>query len=180
MPTGCRGPARVSGRARERPGLIYGTRPSPRNTAAGLSNRSLSREKSVTQSSVTDSDLRKRVTGSRAWRRLSSAAYPPGAPGSGARPSSGSPDKARMVARSAERSVAAGTRGGRGWRGDPHCVPWRPAHLRHVPGAAGHRAGPGWTQAVSREIAGFLRSSVTAAWRHGWQPASWPGTSAGS
>lgn len=24
---------------------------------------------------------------------------------------------------------------------------------------------PGWTQAVSREIAGFLRSSVTAAWR---------------
>ena len=30
---------------------------------------------------------------------------------------------------------------------------------------------PGWTQAVSREIVGFLRSSVTAAWRHGWQPA---------
>ncbi len=30
---------------------------------------------------------------------------------------------------------------------------------------------PGWTQAVSREIAGFLRSSVTAAWRRGWQPA---------
>ena len=29
----------------------------------------------------------------------------------------------------------------------------------------------GWTQAVSREIAGFLRSSVTGAWRHGWQPA---------
>ena len=30
---------------------------------------------------------------------------------------------------------------------------------------------PGWTQAVSREIAGFLRLSVTAAWQHGWQPA---------
>src|SRR6266567_3277629 len=30
---------------------------------------------------------------------------------------------------------------------------------------------PGWTQAVSRAIAGFLRLSVTAAWRHGWQPA---------
>ncbi len=30
---------------------------------------------------------------------------------------------------------------------------------------------PGWTQAVSREITGFLRLSVTAAWRHGWQPA---------
>ena len=30
---------------------------------------------------------------------------------------------------------------------------------------------PGWTQAVSRVIAGFPRSSVTAAWRHGWRPA---------
>lgn len=30
---------------------------------------------------------------------------------------------------------------------------------------------PGWTQAVSREVVGFLRLSVTAAWRHGWQPA---------
>jgi hypothetical protein len=30
---------------------------------------------------------------------------------------------------------------------------------------------PGWSQAVSREIAGFLRLSVTAAWRRGWQPA---------
>lgn len=30
---------------------------------------------------------------------------------------------------------------------------------------------PGWTQAVSRAIVGFLRLSVTAAWRHGWQPA---------
>jgi hypothetical protein len=76
-----------------------------------------------------------------------------------------------MVSRSAERSVAAGTRGGRGGRGDPRGLPRRSTHLRDVPGAAGRRAGPGWTQAVSREIAGFLRSSVTAAWRHGWQPA---------
>jgi hypothetical protein len=30
---------------------------------------------------------------------------------------------------------------------------------------------PGWMQAVSREIAGFLRLSITAGWRHGWQPA---------
>jgi Protein of unknown function (DUF2786) len=30
---------------------------------------------------------------------------------------------------------------------------------------------PGWTQTVSREIAGFLRLAVTAGWRHGWQPA---------
>ena len=29
---------------------------------------------------------------------------------------------------------------------------------------------PGWTQAVSLEVVGFLRLSVTAAWRHGWQP----------
>jgi Protein of unknown function (DUF2786) len=30
---------------------------------------------------------------------------------------------------------------------------------------------PGWTRAVSRSLVEFLRSSVTAAWRHGWQPA---------
>jgi len=30
---------------------------------------------------------------------------------------------------------------------------------------------PGWTQAVSRSLVEFLRLSVTAAWRHGWQPA---------
>jgi Protein of unknown function (DUF2786) len=30
---------------------------------------------------------------------------------------------------------------------------------------------PGWTRVVSQELTGFLRSSVTAAWRHGWQPA---------
>jgi hypothetical protein len=30
---------------------------------------------------------------------------------------------------------------------------------------------PGWTQAVSRSLVEFLRVSVGAAWRHGWQPA---------
>ena len=30
---------------------------------------------------------------------------------------------------------------------------------------------PGWTQAVSRSLVEVLRLSVTAAWRHGWQPA---------
>ena len=30
---------------------------------------------------------------------------------------------------------------------------------------------PGWTRAVSRSLVEFLRLSVTAAWRHGWQPA---------
>jgi len=28
-----------------------------------------------------------------------------------------------------------------------------------------------WTQAISRSLVEFLRMSVTAAWRHGWQPA---------
>ena len=30
---------------------------------------------------------------------------------------------------------------------------------------------PGWTQAVSRSLVESMRLSVTAAWRHGWQPA---------
>jgi hypothetical protein len=30
---------------------------------------------------------------------------------------------------------------------------------------------PDWTEAVSRSLVEFLRLSVTAAWRHGWQPA---------
>ncbi|MGH3165910.1 MAG: DUF2786 domain-containing protein [Trebonia sp.] len=30
---------------------------------------------------------------------------------------------------------------------------------------------PAWTQAVSRSLVEFLHASVTAAWRHGWQPA---------
>jgi hypothetical protein len=30
---------------------------------------------------------------------------------------------------------------------------------------------PDWTRAVSQNLAGVLRVSVTAAWRHGWQPA---------
>jgi hypothetical protein len=30
---------------------------------------------------------------------------------------------------------------------------------------------PGWTQAVSRTLAEYLRGSVTSAWKRGWQPA---------
>jgi len=30
---------------------------------------------------------------------------------------------------------------------------------------------PGWTEAVSRAIVGYLRAAVTAAWQRGWQPA---------
>ena len=39
------------------------------------------------------------------------------------------------------------------------------------PQAAGGGAVARLDAAVSREIAGFLRVSVTASWRHGWQPA---------
>jgi len=30
---------------------------------------------------------------------------------------------------------------------------------------------PGWGATVSRELVSYLRASVAAAWRHGWQPA---------
>ena len=44
------------------------------------------------------------------------------------------------------------------------------AYRGHVQQLANERA-PGWTQAVSRSLVESLRLSVTAAWRHGWQPA---------
>jgi hypothetical protein len=37
--------------------------------------------------------------------------------------------------------------------------------------ALGGQFRPGLDAIVSRELVGFLRASVTAAWRHGWQPA---------
>jgi hypothetical protein len=37
--------------------------------------------------------------------------------------------------------------------------------------ALGSRLRPGLDAVVSRELVSFLRASVTAAWRHGWQPA---------
>jgi hypothetical protein len=77
------------------------------------------------------------------------------------------PDEARMVTRSAERSVTAGTRGGRGWRGDPRCVPRRSAHLRHIPRVASHRAGPGvdaCRQPGDRRLPPFLGDRRLAAW----------------
>ena len=44
------------------------------------------------------------------------------------------------------------------------------AYGGYVRQLASERA-PGWTQAVSRSLVEVLRLSVTAAWRHGWQPA---------
>jgi hypothetical protein len=96
---------------------------------------------------------------------------PPGAPGSGARPSSGSqtrpgwspgqrsvPSQRELVAAAVGEATRAVCRGDR-----RTCD----TYLELL----ATEQAPGWTQAVSREIAGFLRSSVTAAWRRGWQPA---------
>jgi hypothetical protein len=44
------------------------------------------------------------------------------------------------------------------------------AHGRHLDPLAIERA-PGWTEAVSRALVGYLRASVSAAWQRGWQPA---------
>jgi hypothetical protein len=44
------------------------------------------------------------------------------------------------------------------------------AHGRHLDPLAIER-GPGWTEAVSRALVGYLRASVSAAWQRGWQPA---------
>ncbi len=44
------------------------------------------------------------------------------------------------------------------------------AHGRHLDPLAIERE-PGWTEAVSRALAGYLRASVSAAWQRGWQPA---------
>ena len=43
-------------------------------------------------------------------------------------------------------------------------------HGRHLDPLAIERA-PGWTEAVSRALVGYLRASVSAAWQRGWQPA---------
>jgi hypothetical protein len=105
------------------------------------------------------------ATGQRGFR-------PPGSPRSGAGPSDGSgtagfgwlpgqrsaPSQRELVA------VAVGEATRAVCRGD------RPTFDTYLELLATEKA-PGWTQTVSREIAGFFRSSVTAAWRHGWQPA---------
>ena len=46
----------------------------------------------------------------------------------------------------------------------------RDPHGAHLDPLAIERT-PGWTQAVSRAIVGYLRGSVTRAWQRGWQPA---------
>jgi Protein of unknown function (DUF2786) len=43
--------------------------------------------------------------------------------------------------------------------------------LPYVALLGGQPGAPGWEATVSREMVGCLRSSVTGAWRHGWQPA---------
>jgi Protein of unknown function (DUF2786) len=50
------------------------------------------------------------------------------------------------------------------------CDASRDPHGAHLDPLAIERT-PGWTQAVSRAIVGYLRASVTTAWQRGWQPA---------
>jgi hypothetical protein len=50
------------------------------------------------------------------------------------------------------------------------CDGSRDPHGAHLDPLAIERT-PGWTQAVSRAIVGYLRVSVTTAWQRGWQPA---------
>ncbi len=50
------------------------------------------------------------------------------------------------------------------------CDGSRDPHGAHLDPLAIERT-PGWTQAVSRAIVGYLRGSVATAWQRGWQPA---------
>jgi hypothetical protein len=50
------------------------------------------------------------------------------------------------------------------------CDGSRDPHGAHLDPLAIERA-PGWTEAVSRMIVGYLRTSVATAWQRGWQPA---------
>ena len=101
-----------------------------------------------------------------------SSLRPPGAPRSGARPSDESwtarlgwfPDQRNAPSQRELVAVAVGEAIRAVCRGD------QPTFGTYLELLAAEQA-PGWTQAVSREIVGFLRSSVTTAWRRGWQPA---------
>jgi hypothetical protein len=50
------------------------------------------------------------------------------------------------------------------------CAGQRDAYGKHLDELAIERA-PGWTQAVSQGLVEYLKTSVTAAWQRGWQPA---------
>ena len=43
--------------------------------------------------------------------------------------------------------------------------------MQWVDALAGQQQVPGWDATVSRELVSYLRTSVSGAWRHGWQPA---------
>jgi hypothetical protein len=95
-------------------------------------------------------------------RRASRAAGAPG-PGSGAglgfQPGPRrDPSQQELVASAIGEAVTA-VCGGR-----------QDAYGKHLDELAIERA-PGWTQAVSRSLVEYLRLSVTAAWKRGWQPA---------
>jgi hypothetical protein len=84
---------------------------------------------------------------------------PPAAPASGSRSDQGPGQSEQDLVAAA---IAAAVQAVCDGRAD--------AHGRHLDPLAIERT-PGWTQAVSRTIVGYLRASVAGAWQRGWQPA---------
>jgi hypothetical protein len=84
-----------------------------------------------------------------------------GSPG----PGLGSPSTARGIPSQQERIVSAIGEAAQalcGGRQDAYDKQLEQLAIEH---------SPGWTQAVSRTLAEYLRGSVTSAWKRGWQPA---------
>jgi hypothetical protein len=96
--------------------------------------------------------------------------------------------RVRQRERAAREASAGGT--GAAFRAGPRRVPSEKDLAANVIGEAARAVGagdhdaysdclrqladertPGWTRAVSESLVEFLRVSVRAAWRHGWQPA---------
>ena len=97
---------------------------------------------------------RRRPKKARGTRPQGSPGRPPATP-SGQGPA---PSQQELVAAAIGAAVQAVGDGSR----DPHGAHLDPLAIERT---------PGWTQAVSRAIVGYLRGSVTRAWQRGWQPA---------
>ena len=97
---------------------------------------------------------RRRPTRARDRRQRGSAAAAPASP-----PDQGpAPSQQDLVATAIGAAVQAVCDGSR----DPHGAHLDPLAIERT---------PGWTQAVSRVIVGYLRAAVATAWQRGWQPA---------
>ena len=97
---------------------------------------------------------RRRPKKARGTRPQGSPGRPPATP-SGQGPA---PSQLELVAAAIGAAVQAVGDGSR----DPHGAHLDPLAIERT---------PGWTQAVSRAIVGYLRASVATAWQRGWQPA---------